>query len=530
MEIKTPFEPSTKDEKDITDIFKKQTKRIFIAASIFLVVIGFIFCLILSFVSNNGKKENLKTTIDYIDNKHIQLSQVILNDSNENYIKAVYNCPGNNETCKFYREFGVTPISSMTINGEIVPVNYYYKFENSGVREVIIKLKEKFNFMFEFFENCKYLITVDFSNFDTSELTNIESMFRSCYNLTSIIWGPNFSTSKIASMAYLFSGCRNLKSIDLSKFNTSKVTDFSCMFNFCTSLKELDISSFDASNAIEISFMFSDCTSLTSINLSNFKPSKANKMRYMFNKCSSLKNVNFDNDIDARNVVSMEGMFELCTNLETVSFGDNFNARSVTMMAQMFNSCTSLKKVNFGTNFNAKSVTDMYNMFSECSSLKTVNFDNNIDTKSVTDMDYMFKDCSSLESLDLSYFNTSSVKKAYALFANCDNLVSIKQHFTFDSLNDFSLMFYNCRKLKQIDLSGIVGNNLLGASSMFFNCNSLTSIDISNLVAGRIPDTQKIFYNLPYTGNITYNSLKLNSNFLAGLPSGWTKVDVRFSR
>ena len=475
---------NNEDEKIIADSPEKRTKRILISLSAFLVVIGLILFVLLSPCSNDDKKENLKLTIDYTNREHRQLSETFLKSSKANNIKAIYDCPGNNETCQFYYVSYYNPyfinftslISSISIDGESVPIQDYYKFENPGVREVIIEFKEKVENLHDFFLFSKYLISVDLSNFDASELTNMEALFYQCGNLKSIIWGSNFSTSKVTNMKNLFFGCSNLDSIDLTKFNTAKVTTFNGMFYGCSSLKELDVSSFDTSSATDFSIMFSRCKLLTTIDLSSFKSDKVNSMNFMFQDCSSL---------------------------ETVNFGDNFNTKSVNKMMLMFSGCSSLKKINFDKNF---------------------------DTRNVIDMSGMFKDCRSLENLDLSIFNTTILEDAGSMFENCENLVNIEQHFTFENLINSKSMFYNCRNLEKINLSGIVAKNLDNASSMFVNCNSLTSIDLRNLVAGQIKDTDKIFDNLPDTGNLVYNSLKLNPNFLVTLPSGWTRTDVKSSR
>ena len=277
---------------------------------------GLISFIVLSSGSSKGKKENLKSTLDYIHSKQRKLSQNVLKDSKANYIEALYDCPGNNEKCLFYYSFFLlnSPVSFITIDGEIFPAKYYHQFQQPGVRKVVIKFKQICNLALTFGEN---LISVDFSNFDTSELTNMEGLFGECNKLKSITWGPNFSTSKVTDMRNLFNGCTSLESVDLSKFNTTKVTNFRTMFNNCESLKELDISSFDASNAIELSRMFCGCKSLTSIDLNNFRPSKAELMGNVFNDCSSLKNVKFDDNFNARNVFSMNSMFENCRSLET---------------------------------------------------------------------------------------------------------------------------------------------------------------------------------------------------------------------
>lgn len=46
----------------------------------------------------------------------------------------------------------------------------------------------------------------------------------------------NWNTSGVTSMRSMFSGCKSLTSLDLSKFDTSRVTDMGYMFYGCNSL------------------------------------------------------------------------------------------------------------------------------------------------------------------------------------------------------------------------------------------------------------------------------------------------------
>ena len=511
-ENETTLAFSTEDEKIIIDSSKNRTKKICISLSAFFVVMGLIMFLVLLSCSSGDKKENLKLINDYTYSEHKQLSETILKDSKTNYINATYDCPAN-DACKFYfissnsNSSGyinfTSLISSITIDGESVPVQNYQKFNTSGARNVIIEFKEKVENLDCFFQNCDYLISVDFSNFDTSELTNMYGLFAFCYNLTSITWGPYFSTSKVTDMSDLFNGCYSLELLDLSNFNTAKVTKFSWMFYLCKSLKKLDISSFDTSRATDFSYMFFGCSSLTSIDLSSFKTSEVETMNRMFHDCRSLK---------------------------TINFGDNFDTRNVKDMGYMFCHCSSLEAFNFDDNFDTRNVNNMNYMFSDCSSLKTISFGNNFDTSNVTNMISMFNGCSSLETLDLSNFNTTALAYANSMFEYCVNLVKIDIQFTSEKWINSERMFRYCKKLKKIDLWGIVAKNLVNAVDMFYNCNSLNFIDIRNLVAGKIGDTQNIFYDLPENGYLIYDSLKLNPNFLATLPPRWTKIDVKFSR
>ena len=70
--------------------------------------------------------------------------------------------------------------------------------------------------------------------FDTSNVTNMNSMFYGCSSLTSV---PLFDTSNVISMANMFDSCNSLTSVPL--FDTSKVTKMSNMFYKCSSLTTL---------------------------------------------------------------------------------------------------------------------------------------------------------------------------------------------------------------------------------------------------------------------------------------------------
>lgn len=53
--------------------------------------------------------------------------------------------------------------------------------------------------------------------------------------------------------------CKSLKTLNLSEFDTANVTDMATMFLQCNSLKELDLSSFDVSNVTDFFNMFYKC-------------------------------------------------------------------------------------------------------------------------------------------------------------------------------------------------------------------------------------------------------------------------------
>ena len=131
------------------------------------------------------------------------------------------------------------------------------------------------------------LTHISFDNVDTSNVMNMNMMFRDCTSLTNLDIS-SFDTSKVTDMRNMFKSCSNLTTLDLSNFDTSKVTDMEYMFYECSKLTTLDVSHFDTSNVTNMHDIFFDCKSLTSLNLSNFDTNNVTDMRYMFDGCNSL--------------------------------------------------------------------------------------------------------------------------------------------------------------------------------------------------------------------------------------------------
>lgn len=85
-----------------------------------------------------------------------------------------------------------------------------------------------------------------------------------CYEFTSKVVFKDFDTSAVTDMNSMFYGCR-LTTLDLSSFNTSAVTNMMYMFKYCDRLTTLDLSSFDTSSVTNMMFMFYNCSNLATI-------------------------------------------------------------------------------------------------------------------------------------------------------------------------------------------------------------------------------------------------------------------------
>ena len=125
----------------------------------------------------------------------------------------------------------------------------------------------------------------------TSDVTNMDFMFRSCESLTSV---PFFDTRKVTKMYSMFRSCTRLKNVPL--FDTRKVTDMSSMFHECSSLTS--VPSFDTSNVTNMSGMFYNCSRLETIHMVN---------------------IGADLSISSSTKFTREALLEIIGNLKTVT-------------------------------------------------------------------------------------------------------------------------------------------------------------------------------------------------------------------
>ena len=117
--------------------------------------------------------------------------------------------------------------------------------------------------------------------------TNSRNMFLSKYGEQKIknileLDLSNFNTSQVTDMQYMFHGMSNLTTLNLSSFDTSQVTNMNDMFSHTPSITTLTLSNFDTSQVTDMQYMFYDMSSLVALDLSNFDTSQVTDMRYMF--------------------------------------------------------------------------------------------------------------------------------------------------------------------------------------------------------------------------------------------------------
>jgi len=219
------------------------------------------------------------------------------------------------------------------------------------------------NFMFY---GCSGLTSLDVTNFNTSNVTDMGYMFCDCSGLTSLDVS-NFNTSNVTDMGYMFCGCSGLTSLDVASFNTSNVDNMLDMFYGCYGLTSLDVSSFNTSNVTVMGAMFYGCHGLTSLDVSKFNTSNVKNMRYMFRYCSGLTSLDVSS-FNTSNVTNMYGMFDGCRRLTSLDIS-SFNTSNVTNMEYMFSYCSKLKTIYAGNEWSTKNVQEGGSIFDGCNKL-----------------------------------------------------------------------------------------------------------------------------------------------------------------
>ncbi|KEX05528.1 BspA family leucine-rich repeat surface protein, partial [Listeria monocytogenes] len=130
------------------------------------------------------------------------------------------------------------------------------------------------------------------------------------------------------------------------------------------------------------------------------------------------------------------------------------------------------------------------------------------ETPSLTDISRMFALCRKLSELDVSGLNTSSVTNMSTVFSNTDSLKELDiSNFDTSSVTDMSYMFAACKSLEELDLSTLDTSSVTNMYSMFSYCYNFEELDVSNFDTSSVTNMQQMFYG-------SYNLEELDlSNF-----------------
>ncbi len=148
-------------------------------------------------------------------------------------------------------------------------------------------------------------VTIDFSKAGNLALSGDQTsgLFKDCRNLKNIVSLGNLDTTQATNMDSMFNNCNSLEAVDAAGLETHNVVYMQGMFSECHSLKAIDLSSWDTSSLQRIYSCFVNCRSLTSVKLPAMggPNSKLNSVGHLFWGCTSLKEGDISS-IDTRTI------------------------------------------------------------------------------------------------------------------------------------------------------------------------------------------------------------------------------------
>lgn len=214
------------------------------------------------------------------------------------------------------------------------------------------------------------------------------------------------------SLSNLCRGLPNLADISgLKNWNTENVTDMNSAFYGCSALTSLtNLENWDTSNVTDMHEIFSNCTGLTSLSaLRSWNTTNVTNMRAVFFACSSLANLNGLENWNTENVTNTTAMFSSCRSLSSLAALKNWDIGNVIEMSSMFYGCRKLINLEDLATWNTGNVKNMGSVFFDCSSLTSLNGLSSWDIGNVTTLLYTFSGCTSLA--DASAINDWDITK-----------------------------------------------------------------------------------------------------------------------
>ena len=153
------------------------------------------------------------------------------------------------------------------------------------------------------FYKCDNIVSIDFSNFNFSQVKDTSYLMFECYNLTYVNFG-NANLSKAEDMSSMFSKCSSLEKVD-NCFKTYNVKTINQMFFGCKALKSIDLSNLYTPFLTTMNSAFDTCPKLISIELPNLNISSITSIDgigNLFHNCRNIKYINLLNYLPGKHM------------------------------------------------------------------------------------------------------------------------------------------------------------------------------------------------------------------------------------
>ena len=345
-----------------------------------------------------------------------------------------------------------------------------------------------------------------------------EAWFQGLTNLRSITGMREYLiTDNVTDMSNMFKYC-GIKSLDISNFNTQKVTNMSGMFSGCNNLGVIYTGYQWKTNAVQQSDqMFAGCRKLYGAKGTCYSQ-KHTDIKYAHID-EGEKNPGYFTQKWQKQFIPAEQVSDkdepyvtIAGDIATFAYGKKRSGNhyyTLTNYPHQF-----IQKAVFDESFRFYTPQSCSQWFYNCANLtEIVDMEKYLDTEKVTDMSLMFGNCNKLENINLSGFKTSNVTKMDRMFEGCRSLKSIdlskldtKKVVTIDK------MFAGCSRLKTIDLGNFDTPNVNNMKGLFSGCTSLEKLDLTHFNTASVNNMYGMFkscYNLETLDLSSFNTAKV---------------------
>lgn len=152
------------------------------------------------------------------------------------------------------------------------------------------------------------------------------------------------------------------------------------------------------------------------------------------------------------------------------------------------------KRAVFDASFADYRPTSLKKWFQFCSALTGIEGIENLNTSEVTDMQKMFYGCRSLQRLNLTGFNTAKVTDMRSMFYECHKLQNLDlSSWNTAKVTNMNSMFYDCPVLQNLNLTGWNTSEVTDMGNMFDGCSVLQSLDLTSFNTAKVTDMRSMF-------------------------------------
>lgn len=165
-----------------------------------------------------------------------------------------------------------------------------------------IKLRNKSNItnFDDLFAGCVEIEYIDLSEFDTSKVVSMSSMFSNCWELQEVNFGNNFTTRNTGNLCRMFKNCTSLRNVAGLKLDLGAALMINYMFLNCHYLEEIDLSATRFAQGVTAQGMFYGCNMLKRVDLSNLGNGPYDtRFQNMFYGCDALEEIILPKEMDS---------------------------------------------------------------------------------------------------------------------------------------------------------------------------------------------------------------------------------------